>query len=70
MTVQDKTTFETYPMHPLGPRDSWPETGPIYDLPVKRRETQGRTFWSLLGLGTAEVPAAPEDGQDRPPVYY
>lgn len=69
--MQEFATQESYPTHPLGKRDSWPATGPIYGLPEPETEAQpARTIWQWLVAGASEAsePIAVRPG--NPPIWY
>lgn len=40
---------ESNPTHPLGAHESWPRTGPVYDIPVSDEiEAPVPTLWQRL----------------------
>jgi hypothetical protein len=47
--------YESHPTHPLGVRESWPHTGPVYDVPVSDgiEEPPAPTLWQRLTTPTA-----------------
>lgn len=62
---------ESNPTHPLGAHESWPRTGPVYDVPVSdETEEPAPTLWQRL--------TAPAELDDDPnavrlgslPVWY
>jgi hypothetical protein len=46
--VQD-SHYESNPTHPLGAHESWPRTGPVYDVPISDEiEIPAPAFWRRL----------------------
>lgn len=69
--MQDTAVFESYPTHPLGRRESWPPTGPVYGIPgPDAAPVRFRTFWQRLlpmaARATEDMGPAPAHG----PVWY
>jgi len=68
--VQD-SHHESNPTHPLGAHESWPRTGPVYDVPISAEtETPVPTFWQRL---TSPSELAGDPGFMPPgslPVWY
>ena len=51
--------YESHPTHPLGARESWPRTGPVYDVPVSDEiEAPAPTLWQRL-LTSSELDGDP-----------
>lgn len=68
--MQDAVTFESYPTHPLGSRDSWPASGPIYGIgEPDRPAAPSRTFWQRLG-GMAAERSEPAPVRSDSPIWY
>lgn len=69
--MQDSATNESYPTHPLGKRDSWPATGPIYGIPEQENEPEPtRTIWQRLVSGTPEVSENVTTRAGDLPIWY
>lgn len=69
--MQDSVAYESYPSHPLGARDSWPATGPVYGLPdVHEKAEAAKTIWQRL---VSPAPITPEIMEAQPassPIFY
>jgi hypothetical protein len=57
--------------HPLGVRDCWPVTGPIYDVPEPDiKPVRSLTFWQRLVANTVKTPENAERGPVHSPIWY
>jgi hypothetical protein len=69
--VQDSVTYESYPTHPLGARDTWPVTGPIYGIPeLDDRPEPARTMWQRLVANVYDAPDSAASVPGNLPVWY
>jgi hypothetical protein len=69
--VQEFATHDSNPTHPLGKRDSWPITGPIYGIPELDVDMQPtRTIWQWLVAGTSGVSEDIAARPGNPPIWY
>ena len=69
--MQDFVTFESYPTHPLGARESWPATGPIYGFPeLDIKPAPSRSLWQRLIANASEVPDNMSQLPSNSPIWY
>ena len=69
--MRDSIPNESYPTHPLGARDSWPATGPIYGIPDMDIEPAPvRTLWNWLVPGEPELDRKTEEASPLSPIWY
>lgn len=62
--------YESNPTHPLGAHESWPKTGPVYDVPVSDEiEDAVPTVWQRL-TASAETQVNPAIAIGSLPVWY
>jgi hypothetical protein len=69
--VQDFAIHESYPTHPLGKRESWPTTGPIYGLPeLDAKPATSGTIWQRWVTGVTEIPENIVMPPGSSPIWY
>jgi hypothetical protein len=69
--VQDFVTHESYPTHPLGRRESWPATGPIYGLPeLDASARPGGTIWQKWVRSASDIPEEIAIPPGNSPIWY
>lgn len=69
--MQDSVAYESYPTHPLGVRESWPATGPIYDVPEPEIQAEPpRTIWQRLMANVSQVPENMGKLPANSPIWY
>jgi hypothetical protein len=69
--VQDSVAHETYPTHPLGKRDRWPATGPIYGIPeLDAKPAPAGTIWQRWVTGVSEIRNNSVTPPGSSPIWY
>lgn len=69
--MQDSVAYESYPTHPLGARDSWPITGPIYGIPeMDAKPEPSRTIWQRLVTNSVTETEEADSLPANPPIWY
>jgi hypothetical protein len=69
--VLDSVTYESYPTHPLGARDRWPVTGPIYGIAERDSESPpAKTIWQRFASNLYDIPESMAAMPGNPPVWY
>lgn len=69
--MQDFVAYESYPTHPLGARDSWPETGPVYGIPeLDIKPEPPKTIWQRLVENAYGIPENMAVLPGNSPIWY
>ena len=69
--MHDFVAYESKPTHPLGARDSWPLTGPIYGIADRDIKPEPpKTIWQRLTANASEAPRETADLPGNLPIWY